>query len=397
MTNIQPKSPFFTTEPFTVHTNDGQTVSISTKKKILTVAASIFIGLFTFGVGGIVAFFGISKALRDRKIEKLSSQQTPVSRLPTAPLSQTTTQSTSPSNPSEAPPKTIKKPQIIESQSKVKKIKTPSKNGPVLPTRQRELTPEEQEIKRNIETTSPYKEIVENKAQWFQDTHIMEYFAYLGGQYPHVSVPKPSDNMGIPFVDNIERWVMKDRDRNPNKDASAFCLNLGNSHWTFVYIDHKKKTVEYYNSFGNDHSARESLQKIAAQLNYRYINKVTTSLQNDAYQCGPWTCYFFENRVKNPDIDFNKMKNPSAEIANYRKTTVEKIIKNQAICTAAIKREKQSFIDYFGPSEFEFGNVSPYKKALLKDAENDDQYDVRRMKNLLEGKLLDPEDFAYLR
>ncbi len=74
-------SPLFTTQPFTAKLENGKDVSVSTDQKILTVVTSIFIGLFTLGIGGVLAFFVIAKALRDRNIKEMMLEETPLDRL----------------------------------------------------------------------------------------------------------------------------------------------------------------------------------------------------------------------------------------------------------------------------------------------------------------------------
>ncbi len=53
---------------------------------------------------------------------------------------------------------------------------------------------------------------------------------------------------------------------------------------------------------------------------YKFVCKIEKCLQPDSYQCGPWLLYFLEERLKNPDINFNELdaKQSQKMIANYR-------------------------------------------------------------------------------
>ena len=57
---------------------------------------------------------------------------------------------------------------------------------------------------------------------------------------------------------------------------------------------------------------------------YTFCDKINQVLQPDSYQCGAWVCYFLEQRLQNPDTDFNAlardMDNTQNMISNYRRS-----------------------------------------------------------------------------
>lgn len=94
-------------------------------------------------------------------------------------------------------------------------------------------------------------------------------------------------------------------------------------HWALLIIDREIKKVEYYDSKPNpgeeDYERTiKDAKKIAKNLVYEFEEKITKSIQLDTYQCGIWVLYFLEERIKNPNISFNTLSNPSKLIANFR-------------------------------------------------------------------------------
>ncbi len=108
-----------------------------------------------------------------------------------------------------------------------------------------------------------------------------------------------------------------------NYTSAALPMNITNSHWVLVFADFQKKTIEYYDSllnYGPHKKIASEFTELANQIGFDFICKMTTKIQQDSYQCGPWTLYFLEERLKNPQVDFNKLEIKEAQkmIANYR-------------------------------------------------------------------------------
>ncbi len=113
-------------------------------------------------------------------------------------------------------------------------------------------------------------------------------------------------------------------------------LRQGGNHRTAFIVDLDKRTVEFFNSFGNDRGIREPLTTLAANLstkygvNFTYLHPTAGAyVQNDTYQCGIWSCKLLEERVekgkKNELFDVKNLKNFG--IADFRTTVFAKVHK----------------------------------------------------------------------
>lgn len=101
-------------------------------------------------------------------------------------------------------------------------------------------------------------------------------------------------------------------------------VNVSCNHWTLLLVDKQQKTVEYYDSKhnygGEDYKETiKGAKQVAKDFDYKFEEKIAKSIQPDGYQCGIWALYFLEERIKNPNISFNELPNPSKLIASFRK------------------------------------------------------------------------------
>lgn len=104
----------------------------------------------------------------------------------------------------------------------------------------------------------------------------------------------------------------------------AYTMNINGSHWVLVFVDFEKKTIEYYDSllnYGPHGAIANEFTELAQEIDFKFVCKMTKKIQNDGYQCGPWTLYFLEERLKNPEVDFNQLEVNEAQkmIAKHRK------------------------------------------------------------------------------
>jgi len=118
------------------------------------------------------------------------------------------------------------------------------------------------------------------------------------------------------------------------KTILAYPLLVDMNHWTLVVVDRVKRSIEYYDSKMNygenpgpsgivsnfEKLAKELAEKDPGKSPYRFERKIEKKLQPDRYQCGPWILYFLEERLKNPEVNFNRLKITFAQkmIAEYR-------------------------------------------------------------------------------
>lgn len=131
------------------------------------------------------------------------------------------------------------------------------------------------------------------------------------------------------MLEDIQAAIKSDKSK--KIDYLAYPLHVTGNHWALVFIDRRKRTVEYYDSmmtYGNHNEIITALQQLATNIStdnpkqpYQLIQKINKRLQPPgSLQCGPWMLYFLENRVHNPDVDFNQLDIKQAQpmIAKYR-------------------------------------------------------------------------------
>lgn len=138
--------------------------------------------------------------------------------------------------------------------------------------------------------------------------------------------------------ENLEAYLENNVDGADTKNI-PFRFHLGGNHWTFVYIDQKKRTVEFYDSMGTSfEGAQESLNRAAEQLSAKFPgdmpfevqNKITNACQRNGVDCGPWTMFFMLNRISNPEVDFNSIgvsRESRAMVADFRNHIVKASVK----------------------------------------------------------------------
>lgn len=147
-----------------------------------------------------------------------------------------------------------------------------------------------------------------------------------------VQALKDVPNINLAIVDNAQPpspAFLKNEigflDKNDTRNI-PITVHVGGNHWAFAYVDHEKKTLEYYDSFGQPltNDVKASLNEAAAALKnkfggeYTVQNKITKPIQDDHYQCGPWSLYFMMNRIANPNVEFNDLSNPEENTALIR-------------------------------------------------------------------------------
>lgn len=207
---------------------------------------------------------------------------------------------------------------------------------------------------------------------WMTVQQLWSYSKYLGSKHPELLIP----NCKIYSIENITKEVLTDcgfgqenRVENSVKSAGpsnkfnltfvypekseedlaktvlAYPFLVTGNHYTLVYVDRQKRTIEFYDS-KKDYGNREGnfyhdeivneLTKLGKMLTekdpgktpYTFSCKIQKEIQSDGFQCGPWTLFFLENRLKNPEIDFNQLGVAESKemIAEYRLDVMRKLI-----------------------------------------------------------------------
>lgn len=172
---------------------------------------------------------------------------------------------------------------------------------------------------------------------------VEDYFNLLLQKYPERKIYLHQYEMIT--LQNIAARIPATFSRDHNELIYLVRMNslaAGRGHWGIVYIDRNLRTVEFYNSkypYNEEPQIVEHLQRIAQQLSsadpgrpYVFQQKLQKRLQPDTYQCGPWVCYFLENRLVNPAVDFNLLDTTEAQlmIADFRNRVLSKFIEARA-------------------------------------------------------------------
>ncbi len=103
-------------------------------------------------------------------------------------------------------------------------------------------------------------------------------------------------------------------------------VNIDNGHWTMVFIDPTKKTIEWYDSMGNlsaDIKARLETFKAKQGLKDFNVENKAVSVQTDGYQCGVWISLSLLRRALDDDFSYQKLpekpEDRSSYVASFRK------------------------------------------------------------------------------
>ncbi len=192
------------------------------------------------------------------------------------------------------------------------------------------------------------------------NSQIHLYFRYLSTEFPHLFLHKLGtyithiNDRFTNYPTLIEDAILFDGHFNKNNECFhdeedeidctdinilAYPIHVSNNHWTLALVDRQKRTIEYYDSMSGPNTHKTDLFKeLASKLSkfdlknppYKFVNKVEKTLQFDGYQCGIWILYFLENRLRNPDFNFNNIDTSICDetSANFR-LKVQQIIVEQ--------------------------------------------------------------------
>lgn len=189
---------------------------------------------------------------------------------------------------------------------------------------------------------------------WLDNEHLELYTEYLAEQHPRllsrIFHPLSIENIGLVIEEDFKLHAttfychQMVQEKCIGKDIFVYPLLISNNHWTLVLIDRTTRTVEFYDSkksYGDHSKIIEDLKCIADWLSirdphtkpYQFIKKINKCLQPDGYQCGPWFLYFLEERLSNPDIDFNLLDEQKAQniIAEYRLHIMETLVNHKKV------------------------------------------------------------------
>jgi hypothetical protein len=194
-----------------------------------------------------------------------------------------------------------------------------------------------------------------NGNEWINCNVSMQYLGYFSMKHPELHFST------IRFFDS--QFIDKNGTRNPGQPVlsddiildqivetcqgfSLFghCLELNENHRTAFFIDLENNTVEFYNSFGSDHSMEKTFQKLANKLSqkhgrqFKYLHKTKDlKLQPDTYQCGIWAPTLIVEIAKQGK-DFNPATMKGFGIKTKRNTLFDSVFKDRFYCAVGNKR-----------------------------------------------------------
>lgn len=191
--------------------------------------------------------------------------------------------------------------------------------------------------------------------EWLSNKQINNYFVHLKSKNPQIYIPWESTNQLKDIESNI---LTKVPDKIYDTDFFPYSLNVPWKHWTLVFVDRQKRTIEFYDSkkdYGNHHEIKKRLKKLAHDLSlkdpgaqpYKFSAKIKKSLQPDSYQCGIWILYFLTERLKNPDVDFNQLdfENAQTMIKNFRIHVMAQLIEDYNTVKRNYEKSKKAVIN----------------------------------------------------
>lgn len=184
-------------------------------------------------------------------------------------------------------------------------------------------------------------------AEWLSNEHLDYYFNHLRKNNSKLLIPYGNfafNSIADAIIADVHfdgKCEHKSWQDCKGKTIIPYRLHVTGNHWTLVLLDREKRTIEYYDpkkNYGNHAEIVEHLKNLAQVLTekdpdsapYRFICKIEKSLQPDWYQCGPWVLYFLEERLKNPDVNFNDLDVDQSQsmIAEYRLKVMHTLIAN---------------------------------------------------------------------
>ncbi len=148
-----------------------------------------------------------------------------------------------------------------------------------------------------------------------KERDLNSYMQYLAAQHEEglVHVASLADYDGT--ISSLEEQALL---INQNTEARyiPFYLNVNGNHWVAVLIDRELRTVEFFDSVNgyNTWWTKIRLRLLARDLSaqspdeqpFTFVSKMNHAVQFNGYDCGVWTSKFLDERMKDPQVNFNR-------------------------------------------------------------------------------------------
>ena len=173
---------------------------------------------------------------------------------------------------------------------------------------------------------------------WVSDTITVNYLKWLTTKNPTFSsIPLLMHQLKDKTLEqDMERTILSVLPANIDQGPRIYGhpLEVNGNHRTAFIIDMDNHTVEYFNSFGGDITAKKPLEaltnalstKYGVQFCYHNRTKKGLCLQPDGYQCGIWAGKLVKERFEQ-GISFDPRSCKKFDIAQYRKEVYAKAYK----------------------------------------------------------------------
>jgi hypothetical protein len=217
------------------------------------------------------------------------------------------------------------------------------------------------EIEKNISIDN-----IKESTEWASSNFIQYFLQFLWLSSDFQSLDYPITTTKHLVAESIGGYLEKNPDR---IKPLVVLVNFGGGHWTLLYIDHIKKTVEFYNSMGGtEPSFLAPVTQIVSEKtkgenytsSYKSINTVYKKIQNDGHSCGIWTAWFAMMRLESENFDpvsCFKKKDGTIDLAKASSTIAEHRKRMQAIGIAF----KKSLNDWYN----KLTDIEKQKQATL--------------------------------
>jgi hypothetical protein len=190
-----------------------------------------------------------------------------------------------------------------------------------IPLKQKALQP------KSARTILP-KLTKKQEMEWFTDDQMNALLHHYFGSRGHIRIGVAIDvlqNNGETFLDNLQELQIQQTEEtsvtNLVQDTIIIPINLGNRHWTSLYIyfnteNRLAPNIVYCDPLG--HELPETVLLSLYTVFPETVNFTCTSkpFQQDGYNCGPWTIAIFESLIETNGTD---LPYANLDIQEFRK------------------------------------------------------------------------------
>lgn len=188
----------------------------------------------------------------------------------------------------------------------------------------------------DCEAPTDYSIYEEYGTTWLNYITMHLHFQLFAHKYPNLIIqdvrsvlvigqPRFLEGVGIQETDAILFLDEALRKAQTENKVVATYMRVSQNHWTLVFIDPQKKTIEYYDSmqkYGNHKQITAELENLANEHNFTFQAVIDRKIQNNGHDCGPYVIYFLEKRLEQLESNSSDLTTDllaQGDMKNYRK------------------------------------------------------------------------------